>query len=689
MKISISSIKWQIIAISMILVIVPALIMGFLSYFTTKKVSIEKLENNLKAQAREAQVNTSNYADAMKSKILDKLSTARLAIITGVATARKIELSVDRTIELIAVNQVSKETVKLAIPVLMINQKQIAYDHDYVDKVKKAANSHVTIFQIIPQGLLRITTTLEKDGKRADNTFIPIESPVYKAIVKGETYIGRAEVLDADYITAYEPIKDINGQIVGALFVGIPESEAHKDLLENYAGVIIGKTGYVFILDSKGNYLLSAKRNRDGENIWEAKDADGRAFIQEIINEAKSLNPGEAKTTFYSWKNPGDSSAREKIAGYAYLPEWDWVIVYSAYVDEFMAEVKRSRDLSFWVALASIVLAFFLSNIFAAKLSSPIKAIDHALQEFALGNLKDEVFQKEAIRKNADSQNETGSLIRSAKKMREGMVGLIAAISQSASSLSVSSEDLTTISQQISATAEETSAQSAAVSSAAEEASSTFTTVASAAEEMSATIMEIANSAAHAASLSQDADTAVSSTSQLVTELGENSKEIGNVVKLIESIAEQTNLLALNATIEAARAGEAGKGFAVVANEVKELAKQTGSATGNISEKIVTIQQYVAKVVDSVNSFSETIKNVSNTSQGIAAAVDQQNATTLEITKQINEAANGNALVTENIHGVSDAAQHTSAQISQAVSAATNLRDLANMLNELIGGYKY
>ena len=126
-----------------------------------------------------------------------------------------------------------------------------------------------------------------------------------------------------------------------------------------------------------------------------------------------------------------------------------------------------------------------------------------------------------------------------------------------------------------------------------------------------------------------------------MAKLGESSAEIGNVIKVITSIAQQTNLLALNATIEAARAGEAGKGFAVVANEVKELAKQTAKATEDISRKIEAIQEDTKGAVEAIAQIGKIINQINDIQNTIASAVEEQTATTGEISRNVTRGGQG------------------------------------------------
>ncbi len=152
---------------------------------------------------------------------------------------------------------------------------------------------------------------------------------------------------------------------------------------------------------------------------------------------------------------------------------------------------------------------------------------------------------------------------------------------------------------------------------------------------MTATVQSISGNADEAAKIAGKAVKTANAANATVAKLGESSAEIGQVIKVITSIAQQTNLLALNATIEAARAGEAGKGFAVVANEVKELAKQTAKATEDISQKITAIQDDTKGAVESIGSITAVINQINDISGTIATAVEEQSATTNEMSRNV------------------------------------------------------
>ena len=217
----------------------------------------------------------------------------------------------------------------------------------------------------------------------------------------------------------------------------------------------------------------------------------------------------------------------------------------------------------------------------------------------------------------------------------------IAAILKNARTLSGASDELSSVSQGMSATAVQTSTQAHTVAAASEQLSVNVQTIAAGTEEMSASIREIARSAAEAAKVAASAVSIAASANVTIEKLSESSKQVGKVIKLITSVAQQTKTLALNATVEAARAGEAGKGFAVVANEVKELAKETARASEDISQQIETIQADTGSAVAAISQITAIINQINDIQNTIASAVEEQTATTNEMSRNISEGAKG------------------------------------------------
>jgi methyl-accepting chemotaxis protein len=200
-------------------------------------------------------------------------------------------------------------------------------------------------------------------------------------------------------------------------------------------------------------------------------------------------------------------------------------------------------------------------------------------------------------------------------------------------------------------------------------------------------VHEISRQVQESSRIAAEAVKQASHTDTRIAQLSQAAARIGDVLKLITSVAEQTNLLALNATIEAARAGEAGRGFAVVASEVKMLAGQTAQATGEIAAQIAGMQAATQDSVVAIKEINGTIGRISEISEAIAAAVEQQGAATAEISRNVLEAAKGTTQVAHNIIEVNHGAAETGSASTQVLASARSLSKDSNGLKREVGKF--
>ena len=367
------------------------------------------------------------------------------------------------------------------------------------------------------------------------------------------------------------------------------------------------------------------------------------------------------------------------------------------------SEVERGMV---WTLAGAFLALLGLSFVIGRAISRPIVGMTDAMTRLADGDL-------DAVVPGRDAGNEIGRMARAVEVFRdnarerlvleaaqreastrsaadrraamlaladsfEGRIGgVVATVSSAATELEAAAGTLSTAS-------EEVSAQSTAVAAAAEQATANVRNVAAATEELSSTVTEVGRQVERSAETAAEALSQAEVTTEQVRGLSAAAEQIGTIVQLIADIASQTNLLALNATIEAARAGDAGRGFAVVAQEVKGLAEQTARATGEIGRQVSSIQGSTHRAADAIDAIAQTIATMNTIAGSIAAAVEEQGVTTLEISRNLQEAAHGTGDVSANIEGVSAGAVSSSAASSQVLTSASNLAGQAEMLRSAV-----
>jgi len=291
-------------------------------------------------------------------------------------------------------------------------------------------------------------------------------------------------------------------------------------------------------------------------------------------------------------------------------------------------------------------------------------------------------------RVTVDSQDEIGRVCQALNRMLDNTKSTVAAVVSSERKLTSSSSDLEQISHSLASAAEQTAAQAKSVSESSNLVARNMTVMAASSDQMMNAIREISRATSEAAQVASTAVDVAHQTNQTIEKLGASSSEIGNVVKVITSIAEQTNLLALNATIEAARAGDAGRGFAVVASEVKNLAEQTAKATEDIARRIEAIQADSNRSVESIATVGKVVDRIHTISGVIAAAIEEQSATTSEVSRNIQEAVQGANEIVQSISEVSAAVGEGTKAATRTRTSAESLASLSTELSQVVSQFK-
>lgn len=150
--------------------------------------------------------------------------------------------------------------------------------------------------------------------------------------------------------------------------------EFRHEILQNR----FGKTGYTYVMDSRGTLIIHPVLTG---NIYNAVDSSGRRFTEKICREKNGK-------TVYSWKNPGEQEEREKIAIYRHIPELDWIIVSTGYLEEVYAPLGTLRNVLYLGMLVTLLLLMSVSYLISRIISRPLQSIITAFAQGAAGQFK-------------------------------------------------------------------------------------------------------------------------------------------------------------------------------------------------------------------------------------------------------------------------------------------------------------
>jgi methyl-accepting chemotaxis protein len=298
--------------------------------------------------------------------------------------AKAFRVNLQGKIELTTATVAIKDQIA---PIMKLDGRSVNLDFQLVDHFTEATSAVATVFVRKGDDFIRVTTSLKNDkGERAIGTLLDRGHPGYSAVLSGKSFTGLATLFGRQYMTQYDPIKDVQGVVIGLSFIGLDFSDYLKALKDTIRKVKIGDTGYFYVLDARPGPTLGSlivHPASEGKNLLAAKDPSGREFIKDILEQKQGV-------IRYPWINKelGETSPRDKVVSFTYLKNWNWVIAGGTYVDEFTAEIARLRN---GIGLAGLVIVVLVTGIWMLLIRKmviqPMAVVTQAAECIAQGDM--------------------------------------------------------------------------------------------------------------------------------------------------------------------------------------------------------------------------------------------------------------------------------------------------------------
>jgi len=350
----------KILVICLFLAIIPTLLLGLVAYTSSSSVISEQTQALLETQVGDMKGWTNDVYKLTRNKVNSDLNVAKQNFY-GKGTPEVI-------------------SDKMTLIDKSGNRYVVNDNFEIVDQVQAMVGGAATVFQVYNDSYaVRVSTNVQDaNGKRAVGT--RLTDDVYKVTVNdGVTYYGRRDLFGKNYVTAYEPIKDPSGKIIGVLFVGTEEGQTLDVVKTSIRDTRVGKNGYMYVIDSAGNVLVHP--SSQGQN-WADKD-----YVQQMFRNKEGAVPHEV-------------DGMNVLDAYTYYEPLDWYIVSRAELSDFTGPIDTIRNTIFALMAASMAIGAAIAILFGRSISGPLQSVVVMIKELRNGHL--------SARLNIKRQDEIG-----------------------------------------------------------------------------------------------------------------------------------------------------------------------------------------------------------------------------------------------------------------------------------------
>ena len=544
---------------------------------------------------------------------------------------------------------------------LWVNGTALNNDFAVVDKFSEDTGGVATVFARKGEDFVRITTSLRNvQGERVIHTQLDRNHPAYALMLAGQPYVGRANLFGKPYMTAYEPMRDATGAVIGILFVGTDLSAFQEGMQQQVNNTRLFEHGGAMVIApgaSLEHAVFVAHTAHQGKKVLEAYP-QARASLESLAADADGFARDVTSLLPEQGSHPW-AILRKTQEG--------WWVISEVSDDEAMAAQRRALVL-LWVAMAVALAALAAGLLFMLRsgVSAPLRELTQAITLIAQGDLTQPF--------RSQRRDEVGDLVREVEGMRQRYVQMLQQVNLAAHNIASASSQIAQGNGDLAERTENTATRLASSAQSIEEVTHGVRQSADAARQahqLSASAVEVASRGGQV----------VSDVVSTMDDINQSSRKIGDIIGVIDGIAFQTNILALNAAVEAARAGEQGRGFAVVAGEVRSLAQRSAEAAKEIKALISTS-------VDKVESGAQLVQNAGETMGEIVSSVQRMGDIIGEISAAATEQAERISQVNHDVMELDQMTQQNASLVEESAAASQSMRDQATRLEASVSVFK-
>lgn len=673
----IKSLKSRLIICFLVLAIIPAVIIGELSYYNSEK-SLQKVATDQLVFTRDT-----------KKKDIENYFKANQERITYMAQ----EPSVVEAME---------EFTKAGLNSSDYNGVHEKYNPTFANFIDKLGHGDVML--VDSSGNVLYSAFKEDDfgtnlltGPYKDTNIAKVYDAARNSSDKNFTTITDYEIYSP---SNEKPILGIASPIFkGEQRIGVLIFKMGTDKIDeivsnnnNWESLKLGESGEVVLIGQ--DYKLRSNtrflENEEDERIKKTKSA---ILLKEIKTKGTdAVIAGKTDVDTYS-----DYHGVESIVAYTPLTinGLKWAVLVKIDEAEAFQSVYKLQKLTIFILIFAAVIIIIFSIIISSNIATPLIKMANVASRIATGDLTVELEEEKRSDEIGILTKAIRNMLKNLKEQTKETINVVDVLSASVNEITVSLTQVTTGAAQTSSAVSETTATVEEVKQTVYVSSEKTKNVSNNAKK-SLEISKVGNKATEDTLQGMNViNSQMQEIAESILGLSEQSQNISELIESVDTISEQSNILAVNASIEAAKAGEHGKGFSIVAQEIRNLAEQSKQGTKQIRNILRDIQKAANTAVmtteKGIKLVDAGMKQAGEAGYSIHQLMENINISAqsaIQIEASSQQQLIGMDQVAIAMEGINEASIQNVDSMKQLEEATNRLQEMGYRLKELNEKYK-